>query len=316
MFITNQLTPAETLSELLNLKGYSKADTERFRKLRHNDHLCPDFRERVDGVLDAYKSHRTGVYDIQGPRDEGVDVLLTYVLDGEHRVGLQIKSFEEIEAWRTKRDKGFVQRLKAQHGTGVHNLSVNDYYLLLCTDEVEHEDQIRLICSELKQFAGLKIVLPRQALAFYELADVEVQAHVTRLLCQEDSVLEAAVEAVQGMPPDRAFLTIALVCRAFEGALRVSQEEIFELYSEWQEIASRSDSEGHRLADLVLELDGAGLSADDDAFVIEIPQLPTALCAIYFDLKQRRSGNMSLGLAAMLGVTPVRPRRRGKARRF
>ncbi len=123
MFITNQLTPAETLSELLNLKGYSKADTERFRKLRHNDHLCPGFRERVDGVLDAYKSHRTDVHDIQGPRDEGVDVLLTYAFDGEHRVGLQVKSFDEIEAWRTKRDKEFVQRLKAQHATGVHKLA-------------------------------------------------------------------------------------------------------------------------------------------------------------------------------------------------
>ncbi len=123
------------------------------------------------------------------------------------------------------------------------------------------------------------------------------------------------MKAVQGMPPDWAFLTIALVCRAFEGSLRVSQEEMFDLYAEWQEVDPKSDPEGDRLADLVRELDGAGLSADDDAFAIEIPQLPTALCAIYFDLKQRRSGDMGLGLAAMLGVTPVRPRRRRKPRR-
>jgi hypothetical protein len=128
-------------------------------------------------------------------------------------------------------------------------------------------------------------------------------------------VLEAAVKAVDGMPPDRAFLTIALVCRAFEGQLRVSQEEMFELYAKWQEVDPKSDPEGDRLADLVWELDGAGLSSEDDGFVIEIRHLPTALCAIYFDLKVRRSGDMGLGLAAMLGVTPVRPLRR-KRRRF
>jgi hypothetical protein len=310
MFITDQLTPAETLSELVSLKGYSKADTERFRKLRHNDHLCPGFRERIAVMLEAYKSHRTDVHDIQGARDEGVDVLLRYTLDGEHRIGLQIKSFDEIEAWRTKRDREFVQRLKAQQATGVHNLRVEDYYLLLCTDEIEHKDQIRLICSELKQFAGLKIILPRQALAFYELADVEVQAHVTRLLCRDDSVLEAAVKSVRDMPPDRAFLTIALVCRAFEGQLRLSQKEVFDLYADWQGVDPKSGPEGDRLANLVWELDGAGLTADGDGFVIEIPQLSTALCAIYFDLKERRSGDMVLGLAAMLGVTPVRPQRR------
>jgi hypothetical protein len=32
MFITNRLTPAEMLSELLGIKGYTKADTERFRE--------------------------------------------------------------------------------------------------------------------------------------------------------------------------------------------------------------------------------------------------------------------------------------------
>ena len=85
---------------------------------------------------------------------------------------------------------------------------------------------------------------------------------------------------------------------------------MFELYAEWQDVDPKNDPEGDRLAELVWELDGAGLSADDDGFEIEISQLPTALCAIYFDLKQRRSGDMGLGLAAMLGVTPVRPRRK------
>ena len=54
MFITKHLTPAEMLSELLSSKGYTKADTEQFKTLRHNRDLCPSFRERVSAMLDAY----------------------------------------------------------------------------------------------------------------------------------------------------------------------------------------------------------------------------------------------------------------------
>lgn len=72
--------------------------------------------------------------------------------------------------------------MKAQYTAAMQNLKVDDYYLLLCTDEIEHEQQIRLICSELKQFERLKIVLPRQALAFFDMHDFRVRAYVTRIL--------------------------------------------------------------------------------------------------------------------------------------
>jgi hypothetical protein len=91
----------------------------------------------------------------------GVDVQLNYEDEGQHRVGLQIKSFDEVEPWARKRDREFMQRLKAQYATAMQNTKLDDYYLLLCTDEVDHKEQVRLICSEMKQFDRLKIVLPR-----------------------------------------------------------------------------------------------------------------------------------------------------------
>lgn len=66
MFITNQLTPVEMLSELLHLPGRDKAETACFRKLGHDKHLCPAFRDRVEAMLAAYKAHRTDVQDVQG----------------------------------------------------------------------------------------------------------------------------------------------------------------------------------------------------------------------------------------------------------
>lgn len=315
MFITDRLTPAETLSELLALKGYSKLDTERFRSLRHNRDLCPGFREQISALLDAYKSHRTDVHDTQGPRDEGVDVQLNYEDDGQHRVGLQIKSFAEIEDWAKKRDREFMQRLKAQYAVALQNAKVEDYYLLLCTDEIEHEEQIRLICSELKQFDRLKIVRPRQALAFFEASSGQIQAYVSRLLCRHDSVFEDAKKAIEGMPGDRAYVLLGLVCRAFSGRLDVSQDDLVDLYQSWEEMNPGCGARGDRLANLVWELDGAGLStvSGSDGYSIDLTHLPNSLCAIYYDQKQRGGDDLLNSLTALFNVGPVRSASRRSA---
>jgi hypothetical protein len=234
MFITDSLTPAETLSELLGIKGYTKDDTERFTSLQHNKDLCPGFCDRASTMLDAYASHRTDVHDIQGARDEGVDVMLKYKQDGStRRLGLQIKSYNEFKKWEQGKDDNFVQRLKAQYTSAVNNAQVDDYYLLLCTDETEHQNQIRLICSEFKLFDSLKIVEPRQTLAFYELANEEVHAYVTQLLCKDDSMLKAALRCIGDMSRDYAYMVLALICRAFEGEVELTDEDLVMMYEEY-----------------------------------------------------------------------------------
>ena len=68
-------------------------------------------------------SHRTDVHDTQGPRDEGVDVLLNYAdYDGQHRAGLQIKSHHEIEDWR----KGPRQSFHTDVESTVHRLPMQN----------------------------------------------------------------------------------------------------------------------------------------------------------------------------------------------
>jgi hypothetical protein len=97
MFITNELTPAEVLAELVKGRRSAAASTEEFEALRHDKDLVPRFASHINSILDVYKAYRMDAHDIQGMRDDGVDVLLRFEHnDVECRVGFQIKSNEEF----------------------------------------------------------------------------------------------------------------------------------------------------------------------------------------------------------------------------
>ena len=180
------------LSELLSFRA-RKDDTEKFRRLRHDEHLCPRFRDQTERMLDAYISHRTHVRDIQGFDDEGADVLLQYREDDEvKRLGLQVKSFSEIRKWANGHDKFFLKNLKAQVATAHSNMNLEHVYVLLCTDAEMHQKQVRRVSSALKKFDYVTVVLPHHAITFYELSEIEVVTTVARILCDEDFVLSKA----------------------------------------------------------------------------------------------------------------------------
>src|SRR5262249_3204217 len=145
--------------------------------------LCPGFQERIDLMLDAYLRLKVDVQDIQGIRDDGVDVLLRYRADDqEHLIGLQIKSYAEIEAARRKKVEGsgsLIQLLKAQYVQATESARVETWYLVLCTNQAKHRNTIRSICSEFKNFSKAKVILPRNALSFYQLQPSELIALVT-----------------------------------------------------------------------------------------------------------------------------------------
>lgn len=310
MFITHELSPLEMLSELVSLKGASTADTKRFADLRHDQHLCPGYRDRVEAMLSTYKSHRTDVQDIQGMRDEGVDVQLRYHQDGDHRIGLQIKSHKEIEDWKTKRDPNFVMRLKAQLATAVANADVDYYYVLLCTDEIAHAKQIRVICSELKQFDKVRIVRPPQALTFFEIDDIWISTFVTQILCESDPLLEAAQNKASSMEGDHAFMLLTLMCMACEGERIVTGEQLAGIYDDWIELLPSATPADERLPDLLWHLDGKGLiysTGGEDRLVIA--DFPTSWTALYFDQRHRIGSDLRARLAHLLKILPGSPKR-------
>jgi hypothetical protein len=289
MFITEELSPGEMLAELLRGRRVRPEATERFAKFKHNADLCPKFTEQVTTMLDVYRAYGQEAHDIQGFQDDGVDILLKYEdRHGEsRRAGLQIKSEDEFIKWE-KKTLDLPKTLKAQYATAIADAKVNEYYLVLCADAVRHRDRIRMLKADLKNFVPCTIIDPTDALGLFEMNGLEILARVTRLLCQRDKILNAAIHELDGEVTDVAFFLLALMCWAFDGYLRVTQDQLFELWYEWEEFAGTSAGSQDQLSDTVGTLVGSGvLEYDGSECVVAVNRLPPALCALYFDQKVR-----------------------------
>jgi hypothetical protein len=331
LFLTNELTPAGLLAQLLALRTRSSAQTSKFRTLQHNKHLCPRFADQINQMLDVYKRHRTDVHDIQGMRDSGVDVLLRYSTDVEsnHKVGIQLKSFREIEdAKRSSSRASFIQIVKSQFAEATQNLGVDEWLLILCTDHVQHYNTVRAICSELKEFEKVKVIEPREALAFYELSSIDMATRISALLCEDDYVLHKARSEVAPISPCGLFMLVQILCQALTGERHLIDKTIFELFSDWEQesgefILDRDSSEFEEehalnegsedeaeeehhgdeddqsgieteqvdLAEVVEELGSSGLLElnEGGGYAVKPEELP-AVCALYFDQLVRFHG--------------------------
>jgi hypothetical protein len=316
MFITDDLSPAALLVELLSLRTRSSEQTLKFQALRHNRDLCPRFADQIDAMLDVYKRHRTDVHDIQGVRDSGVDVLLQFETENNssYKVGIQLKSFRELEDARKGHGASLFQVLKSQYLEATSNLGVDEWLLVLCTDEVQHSNAIRAICSEFKQVQKAKIIKPRQALAFYELEPVELASRVSSLLCTEDLILRKARDEVSHISYIALFMLLRLTSGALRGERSVSQQAIQQLYSDWEEEKrkyvvnevcdedaeedegvfedeyadedenDRDLSEQMSLIDVLQELEHTGVLQMDGGIGYDVrPEELPGVCALYFD---------------------------------
>ena len=309
MFITNELSPAEVLAELLKGRRLSVEATERFRALRHDKHLVPHFTAHIDFILEVYKAYRTDAHDIQGIRDDGIDVLLHYELHGvQSRVDLQIKSNDEFDQWANKK-LNMLEKLKAQYSAAKENVRVDDYYIFLCCDDRVHRRRIRMICSELKNYGRCTAIEPRDAFGFYHLSGLDLVVRTTRVLCNTDVILRAALNEADAEEPDVAFFLISLVCHAFRRGPRINEATFSDLWSDWWKIVERSVRPNNRFSALTQALIGTGVLEEFGVdYVVDITQLPPGLCALFFDLQVRDlapDGNIR---DYMVGLLDIRDR--------
>ena len=99
----------ELIYKILKLNTCTANETNVFHNLKHNDDLVPKFRTNFEKLSQIIGSYYNDCYDIQGVTDDGVDVLLKYKNEnGNHKVGFQIKSYDDIKK------KDWLSKLKAQ----------------------------------------------------------------------------------------------------------------------------------------------------------------------------------------------------------
>jgi hypothetical protein len=296
MFITHEIDAGEMLAEHLKGRRVTPTATAAFVDLRHDRDLCPHFANQVNTILGVYRAYGQKVHDIQSFRDDGVDVLLVYEdKDGQERkIGLQIKSEEEFRQWEAKK-LPLIQILKGQAAQAVANVRLDAFYIVLCVDAVRHQKRIRNVCSELKNFSRCEIIEPIDALGFYQTKPMDLWARTTRMLCNRDVILGRAKSEADARAPDVAFFTIALLCQAFEGSLRVDDARLFDIWNDWEEFAGTVAGDQNRLSDILWELNGDGVLGGEvgDDYTIQVNRLPHALSALYFDLKVRASDHFS-----------------------
>lgn len=288
MFITNELTPAEIFAELIKGRRSSAEATKRFEALRHDKNLVPRFAEHIDSILDVYRAYRIDAHDIQSLRDDGVDVFLRFEqASEEHRVGLQIKSNDEFNQWANKK-LGLIETLKAQYSAATANARVNDYYIVLCVDDVAHRKRVRMVCSELKNFPNCTIVEPRDALGFFDMSEQDLIIRTTRLLCNTDIILREALNEADSEEADDAFFLVSLVCHVFTRGSRISETICREFWSDWLKLAGDGAKSSKHMEDVIQKLSSDGvLVYNGGDYCIDPSLLPAPICALYFDLRVR-----------------------------
>jgi hypothetical protein len=194
--MSEHLTPI--IDHLLRYVRAPERHTQALRRRAHNEDLCPAFRQKLELILDSYGRLSPIVYDTQGPRDDGTDVLIRHSesADAERPliIGFQIKSGDDL------RQRDWMQRLKAQHDDSFRKIQNLEYYfIVVCTDADVDREKIRLIESEFRTAERTRVIEPAYALTFLRLERERIDSFIARSLRSSDVVLQKAEGILDGL---------------------------------------------------------------------------------------------------------------------
>src|SRR5687767_8851573 len=88
------MSPFSLLEELLRFRRVKAGETSVLADYSHDD-LCRAIEDNIHALLNSFEKYKHIAYLVQGPRDQGVDVLLKgkpTEEDGHRFIGLQVKS--------------------------------------------------------------------------------------------------------------------------------------------------------------------------------------------------------------------------------
>jgi hypothetical protein len=183
------------------------------RTWKHNTEILPRVQTQLETLLEAYGKFQPVVYDTQGIRDDGSDLVLRYRPEGDDAgfelICFQVKSFDDLSK------KTYMQELKAQRDDSFRKvLGMRHYYLLLCTDGKAHRDRIRNIMAEFRSADRTEVIEPAFAFTFLHHPKTRIDALVKRTMEAGDLVFRLASESLDLPSPSARALTVFMAVRS------------------------------------------------------------------------------------------------------
>ena len=216
----------DSITRLLRYQRVPARATKLFRSWKHNSDILPKLQTQLEMVLDAYGKFEPVVYDTQGPRDDGSDVVLRYrprdSPDTFELICFQVKSFDDLAK------TGYMQELKAQRDDSFRKVGgMRHYFLILCTDSEAHKDRVRNIMAEFRSADRTEVIEPGFAYTFLHHPKTRVEALIKRAMEEEDYVFQLARTSLELESPSARALAIFIVVRsAFTAASRFTIDEL------------------------------------------------------------------------------------------
>ena len=273
------------VEELVRYREASKKDTIDFNNWNH-DRLCHAFQHQLDTLGDSFLKYHHVTYLLQGPRDQGVDVLLKTTVDDETEgyLAIQVKSYAEIEDKKNDLSK----QLKAgYHDARNHyGTSLGRYYIALCGDAQAHAKRIAAITGEFAKEHAVRVIGPRHLFTFLTMPDARLSAIVDRFLKADDVVRKQARSEVRGYTDSEIYFHLACLVWSFEHGTNLLESEFFERSSRIQDLKEGFGGEALERAlgkfqDITLET-----YAESSATRVRLEDFP-AIRALYYDVQVR-----------------------------
>jgi hypothetical protein len=211
------LPPFLVFEELLRYRQAHSNETAALANFKH-DEVCHKAQEKIEVMLHSFQKYQLISYVVQGPRDQGVDVLFkgyTGVDSPQKFIGLQVKSHRELA-----QEEGLAPKLKSGlfDARNMYGEGLERYYILLAGDAVKQAKRIGAITNEFGKDKGVRVIGPRSVLAFIELSDATIASVVDRHLRAEDAVRKQARHEVARLTEPELYLILCCICWSLENS--------------------------------------------------------------------------------------------------
>jgi hypothetical protein len=276
---------AEILEELLRFEAAQPNATGALKELTH-DALCRQTTDQIGVLLESFGKYQNIAYDVQGPRDQGIDVLFKFsgADQPEKMFGLQIKAYKEID----DRNNDLSKQLKAGlHDARRHyDYQLERYYILLFGDANVHRKRLSAITNEFAKDDLVRIIGPRTLVTFLNLPESTIYAVADHFLSDEDYVRKLARREVLGYKASRLYFILACLCWSFENLTEQLPEGFLMDDSRMRDLVGRFGLEKFESAFSYFEDKDLEIYLESSSMKVRTENYP-AVRALYFDLQVR-----------------------------